>query len=144
MTIIGTNTTVGVFVNHVPVQEQLYFVCVPSMSAQELIKQQYFNSRQEIWVENWKNRLTELLHIVVRVPNEKFNINEMNWTLNQYTDYPDLYKNSKMSSAKSLVFRENIIFSWWWAGLFFGFKNYCSKTVVRELLLGVSWDVLQV
>ena len=53
-----------------------------------------------------------------------------------------VYKNSKTNGTKSLVFRKKIknLFTWWWTRLFFCFKNRCSKTVVRELLLGVPWD----
>ena len=54
-----------------------------------------------------------------------------------------VYKYSKTSGAKSLLFREkmkNCSLAWWLAVLFFCFKNCCSNTVVRESLLGVPWD----
>ena len=37
--------------------------------------------------------------LLYRVSNEKVNINEMNWTPNQYTEYPDLY----IKTAKQAV-----------------------------------------
>ena len=60
-----------------------------------------------------KQKLFLVMHTYtyIRVPKEKVNINEMNWTPNQYTcrvPWP-VYKNIiKMSGTMSLVFREKI------------------------------------
>ena len=53
-----------------------------------------------------------------------------------------VYKNSKTSGANSLVFSERIkkLFLGDEQGYFSVLKIVCSKTVVRELLLGVPWD----
>ena len=42
--------------------------------------------------------------LIYRVPNEKVNINETNWTPNQYTDYPDLYIKTAKQAAPNPYF----------------------------------------
>ena len=53
-------------------------------------------------------------------------------TSTRSTCTPDMYiKTAKRAAPNLLVFREKIknLFSRWWVGLFFCFKNCCSKTV---------------
>ena len=82
------------------------------------------------WLTKYSNKKCHCTQC--RVPNEKANINETNWTLNQYTEYSDLYIKQQNERRQILSFQGNDLKFWWWAGAIFeedssqGIASWCT------------------